>query len=349
MSSTLVDDARDRAFERLYTRHVRDVYRYVLTVVRNPAEAEDVTQTTFLNAYRAIQAGAEPQAPQNWLIAIAHNACRSRVRFAMRRPREVSLDEVAELAVDEPERLNIRELLRAFGRLPSNQRTALTLREFEGRSYPEIAETLGVTVPAVEALIVRARKTLRRQASSLRGALAFFLPRTDEVGAGAAAKAAAILAVGVVAGTPAIIGAQPQHAVKPAPAATPAVVPVLVQRPALRLGHTAPRRRVSPAAPSTAAVSSTHLSRANPDRDAAPPTSAAPPEAPAPAPAAQPATAPATAPQVPSTPPVGVQVTVPDLPMNQPALPDPPVQLPPLPAVPDLPQLPAQVFPTSGI
>jgi RNA polymerase sigma factor (sigma-70 family) len=96
MSSTLVDDPRDRAFERLYERYVREVYRYVLAVLRNPSEAEDVTQTTFLNAYRAIQAGAEPQRPHNWLISIAHNACRSRVRFAMRRPREVPLDELVE-------------------------------------------------------------------------------------------------------------------------------------------------------------------------------------------------------------------------------------------------------------
>src|SRR4051794_17311831 len=248
MSTTLLDDARDRAFESLYTRHVRDVYRYVLSVLRNPAEAEDVTQTTFLNAYRAMQAGAEPRTPQNWLIAIAHNACRSRVRFAMRRPREVPLDEVAELAIDEPERLNVRELLRAVGRLPSNQRTALTLREFEGRSYPEIANTLGVTVPAVEALIVRARKTLRRQASTLRGALAFFLPRTDEIGAGVAAKAGAIVAVGVIAGTPAFGGSQPQHVVKAAPVVTPIAITVPVQRAVPRVAHAAPHRRVSPAA-----------------------------------------------------------------------------------------------------
>src|SRR3954452_23228202 len=270
MSTTLLDDARDRAFESLYTRHVRDVYRYVLSVLRNPAEAEDVTQTPFLNAYRAMQAGAEPRTPQNWLIAIAHNACRSRVRFAMRRPREVPLDEVAELAIDEPERLNLRELMRAFGRLPSNQRTALTLREFEGRSYPEIAETLGVTVPAVEALIVRARKTLRRQASTLRGALAFFLPRSDETGAGAAAKAAAILAVGVVAagaGGHAIGGAQSHHAVKPAPVATLVTVVEPAQRAALQLAHPGPRHRASPAAPSAAPVSSTSVGRAHPDVD----------------------------------------------------------------------------------
>src|SRR3954454_2781209 len=179
MSTTLLDDARGRAFERLYTRHVRDVYRYVLAVLRNPAEAEDVTQTTFLNAYRAIQAGEQPQKPHNWLIAIAHNACRSRARFAMRRPREVPLDDVVEqLTVPEDERTNVRELLRALGRLPFNQRAAITMRELEGRSYPEIAESLGVTVPAVEALLARARRTLRLHASAIRGITVVGLPRS---------------------------------------------------------------------------------------------------------------------------------------------------------------------------
>ena len=159
MSSAFVDDPRDRAFERLYRRHVRDVYRFALALLRNPTDAEDVTQTTFLNAYRALQSGEEPRRPQSWLLTIAHNAARSRVRLAMRRPREVPLDEHAgQLVVPEDERANLRELLRALGRLPLNQRTAITMRELEGRSYPEIAESLGVTVPAVEALLVRARR-----------------------------------------------------------------------------------------------------------------------------------------------------------------------------------------------
>src|SRR5436305_5298575 len=179
MATTLAGDPRDVVFERLYSRYVRDVYRYVLAVLRNPAEAEDATQTTFLNAYRAIQAGEEPLKPHNWLIAIAHNACRSRVRFAMRRPREVPLDDVVEqLEVPEHERPNIRELLRALGRLPFNQRAAITMRELEGRTYVEIADTLGVTVPAAEALIPRARRTLRSQAAALRGLTLVQLPRS---------------------------------------------------------------------------------------------------------------------------------------------------------------------------
>jgi len=80
-------------------------------MVRNPAEAEDVTQTTFLNAYRAMQAGAKPRRPHNWLIAIAHNTCRSSVRRAMRRPQEVPLGDDM-LAVSDPEAPNLGELLR---------------------------------------------------------------------------------------------------------------------------------------------------------------------------------------------------------------------------------------------
>jgi RNA polymerase sigma factor (sigma-70 family) len=175
-----------------------------------------VTQTTFMNAYRAFKAGERPRKPQNWLITIAHNACRTRAVRASRRPREVPLDDVvAQLAVRDEEKPNVRELLRALGRLPFNQRAAITMRELEGRTYPEIAETLGVTVPAVEALLVRARRTMRLQGSALRGLVAVQLPRslrgafdTGDVataggallGGGVLAKAAAVVVAGVVAG-----------------------------------------------------------------------------------------------------------------------------------------------------
>src|SRR5919205_1606992 len=83
----------DRAFERIYRRHVGDVYRYALAVMRNEPDAEDVTQTTFMNAYRAFQRGERPEKARNWLIAIAHNVCRQRFRQSARRPAEVAFDE----------------------------------------------------------------------------------------------------------------------------------------------------------------------------------------------------------------------------------------------------------------
>src|SRR5881397_1911266 len=112
---------RARAFELLYRRHVQDVYRYSLALLRNPADAEDVTQTTFLNAYRAYMRGEEPLKPQNWLIKIAHNAARTRYARASRRVKEVPLeDHVEQLAVSEEERPNVEGVLRALGRLPFN-------------------------------------------------------------------------------------------------------------------------------------------------------------------------------------------------------------------------------------
>ena len=153
----------DRGFERLYRRHVADVYHYALAVLRNPADAEDVTQTTFLNALRAYERGERPKAEQNWLIAIAHNVCRQRFRQSQRRPREVSLDEDVAGRVVDDEAPTAEDIRRALGQLGFNQRAALVMRELEGRSYADIAEILGLTAGAVETLLFRARRALREQ------------------------------------------------------------------------------------------------------------------------------------------------------------------------------------------
>src|SRR5213083_1641519 len=154
----------DRAFERMYRRYVGDVYRYALAVMRNPADAEDVTQTTFMNAYRAYaEKGDRPEKPQNWLIAIAHNVCRQRFRQTARRPAEVSFeDDIADTIVDD-ELPSGEDIRRALGHLAFNQRAALVMRELEGRSYAEIADILKLSVGAVETLIFRARRALREQ------------------------------------------------------------------------------------------------------------------------------------------------------------------------------------------
>ncbi|HLB20213.1 MAG TPA: RNA polymerase sigma factor [Gaiellaceae bacterium] len=169
--------ARDQAFESLYRRYVKDVYQYALALLRNPADAEDVTQTTFLNAYRAYQRGVEIEKPHNWLIKITHNVARTKYARASRRVKEVPLeDHVAQLAVPEAEQPDLDGVLRALGRLPFNQRAALVMRELEGRTYAEISDTIGVSVSAVETLIFRARQSLRLRASALRSLAAVPLP-----------------------------------------------------------------------------------------------------------------------------------------------------------------------------
>jgi RNA polymerase sigma factor (sigma-70 family) len=227
--------ARDQAFESLYRHYVKDVYHYALALLRNPADAEDVTQTTFLNAYRAFQRGVEVEKPQNWLIKIAHNVARTRYARAGRRVKEVPLDDhLEELAVPEADRPDVEVILRALGRLPFNQRGALVMRELEGRTYAEIADTIGVSVSAVETLIFRARKSLRLKASSLRGLAAVPLPSSlaqlfdggglvagsgATVGTGFLVKAAMVLVAGAVASGvgggrggpgPAVAGSKPK-------------------------------------------------------------------------------------------------------------------------------------------
>ncbi|TML24144.1 MAG: RNA polymerase sigma factor [Actinobacteria bacterium] len=190
--------ARARDFELLYRRYAQDVYRYALALLRNPADAEDVTQTTFLNAYRAYLRGEDPIKPQNWLIKIAHNAARTRYARASRRVKEVPLDDhVAQLAVPEEDKPDVREVLEALGRLPLNQRAALVMRELEGRTYAEIAELLEVSVAAVETLIFRARRSLRLKASAVRTLAVVPLPSS---------LAQFFDAGGVVAGGGAVIG-----------------------------------------------------------------------------------------------------------------------------------------------
>jgi RNA polymerase sigma factor (sigma-70 family) len=221
----------DEAFERLYRTYVRDVYRYSLAVLRNPADAEDITQTTFLNAYRAYRRGEEPRQPRHWLIKIAHNACRSRHLRAVRRPQEVPFEEtIAAIPVPAEETPRLEELLEALGRLPFNQRAALVMRELEGRSYAEIADTLEVSVAAVETLIFRARRTLRRDRSlvgvlgsvQLPPSLASFFGGGGGaavagggigVGSGLLVKAALLVAAGVVAGAagPLVGGSGSRH------------------------------------------------------------------------------------------------------------------------------------------
>src|SRR5215216_201448 len=165
MTPVLAPRARpDRAFERLYQRHVGDVYRYALAVMRNQPDAEDVTQTTFMNAYRAFQRGQRPEKAQNWLIAIAHNVCRQRFRQSARRPAEVSFeDDIADRFVEDDGTPTGEDIRRALGHLAFNQRAALVMRELEGRSYAEIAEILDLSTSAVETLIFRARRALREQ------------------------------------------------------------------------------------------------------------------------------------------------------------------------------------------
>lgn len=163
IKSALLGSSAERTLESLYKRHATDVYRYSLAILHRQADAEDATQTTFMNAYRALQHGERPRDAARWLRTIALNVCREQYRRVGRRPDEVSLDEdPGELVLDPPTPA-IGDIVRGLHCLPFNQRAALVMREFEGRSLAEIATALESSTSAVETLLFRARRALREQ------------------------------------------------------------------------------------------------------------------------------------------------------------------------------------------
>ena len=158
--SALFRATKTAHFDRLYRQHAASVYRYAFAVLGNRADAEDVAQQTFLKAYSAIAQGTKPRKAENWLLTIAHNEVRRHLRNGQARALEVELDE--RLEQPEPERTepSLADVLRALQHLPPAQRSAIVMREFEGRSYAEMARILGVSQSALESLIFRARRSL---------------------------------------------------------------------------------------------------------------------------------------------------------------------------------------------
>ena len=350
-------ESPEARFEALYREYAADVYRYALAIMRNPADAEDVTQATFLNAWRAFSAGEEPRAPQNWFISIAHNVCRLRVRTRSRRPQEVEF-EPALAEAPATEGPSAQDVLDALAELPLNQRAALVMRELEGRPYEEIAEVLGVSRSAVETLIFRARRSLRVRREAIRALALVPLPQSlfsfvrdrgveaasaGVLASGVAAKAVAFIAAGAVAAgvvrdavradarpdtrvTPPaqIVRAQPAPAPRATTAATSGVAPAKAVR-----TTAPPTRRAAPAGKEP--VTRARRGKLAPaETDAR--TAAASPVAPA-------AVAPA-APLPPSAPAAPPEAS------PQPAAPAP-ARATPLPAAPALPtpQLPAPQLP----
>src|SRR4051812_3912592 len=114
--------------DRLYRKHSGEVLRYAQLVLRSRTEAEDITQTVFMRALRAIERGEKVRTPRNWLIKITHNECRRLLAS-----RKVHAELPAEIAVEPAEQGRAEELRVAMAALPAHQRQALVLRELEGR------------------------------------------------------------------------------------------------------------------------------------------------------------------------------------------------------------------------
>jgi RNA polymerase sigma factor (sigma-70 family) len=152
----------------LYERHNAAVFRHCLKQLRRREDADDAVQTTFVYVLLSLRRGVVPQTELPWLFTIAGNVCSSRRRSGLRRgsletPQDLdSLQDV----IPTPERfssVSADDFLSALRAMPDTQRKALLLREWKGLSYNEIAEELGLSQPATETLLFRARRTLARR------------------------------------------------------------------------------------------------------------------------------------------------------------------------------------------
>jgi RNA polymerase sigma-70 factor, ECF subfamily len=160
----------DRDFTELYRAHLRDVYSYAYYRIGNHHDAEDLTEQTFLQAYRHFEraqreSNGRPLRP--WLIRIAHNLAANYYRDRSRRP-VTQLDDAAVLTAPHgtaemvEEREEVKEVLEGVSNLPDDRREALIMRFALGMDNREIARAMDRSEGATKVLIHRAIKQLEQ-------------------------------------------------------------------------------------------------------------------------------------------------------------------------------------------
>jgi RNA polymerase sigma-70 factor (ECF subfamily) len=173
-----------RAFELLVIKYQRKLARLLSRMVRDPAEIEDITQESFIKAYRALPQFRGESAFYTWLYRIAVNTAKN---YLVARGRRAPT--TTEFSSEEAEGFEDAELLRdiatpdaelqtkqianavnkAVEALPEELRTAITLREIEGLSYEEIAQMMDCPIGTVRSRIFRAREAIAEKIRPMLG------------------------------------------------------------------------------------------------------------------------------------------------------------------------------------
>jgi RNA polymerase sigma-70 factor (ECF subfamily) len=166
----------EQACARLVSDHERMVYQLALHLLADPQEALDVSQEVFLRVFRTLPHFRGDSSLRTWIYRIVLNQASNRQRWWRRRFRtfQVALDEhvahhgepremrraaLPEQVLEQHETAG--RVRAALAALPFDQRAAIVLREIDGLSYEEIAESLGIAVGTVKSRLARARSTLR--------------------------------------------------------------------------------------------------------------------------------------------------------------------------------------------
>ena len=170
-----------RAFDLLVLKYQSKIVNLVMRYLRDPDEANDVAQEAFLKAYRALPKFRGDSAFYTWLYRIAVNTAKNYLVAAKRRPVEYDLDlqdpeqydmQARLKDIDSPEGVVLKDEVqktidKAIEALPEDLRTAIILRELEGMTYEEIAETMECPVGTVRSRIFRAREAISKRIEPL--------------------------------------------------------------------------------------------------------------------------------------------------------------------------------------
>ena len=169
------------AFDVLVIKYQARILKLIMRYVREPADAMDVAQEAFIKAYRAAPSFRGDSAFYTWLYRITINTAKNHLVAAGRRPLHYDLnaenaeqfENFAKLKdIDTPEGLTLSEEIRqtvnqAIADLPDDLRTAIILREIDGMSYEEIAQTMECPVGTVRSRIFRARQSIDKRVGPL--------------------------------------------------------------------------------------------------------------------------------------------------------------------------------------
>ncbi len=169
------------AFDLLVLKYEHKIVNLVMRYVRDPEQALDISQEAFIKAYRALPRFRGDSAFYTWLYRIAVNTAKNYLAAQRRRPMDIELDlqdpeqfglHAKLKETDTPEEValshELQETLeRAFEALPDDLRTAIILRELDGMSYEEIAQTMDCPVGTVRSRIFRARDAIGKKVGTL--------------------------------------------------------------------------------------------------------------------------------------------------------------------------------------
>ncbi len=174
-NSSIIERARggdDEAFRLIFDRYSRPIISFIYDMVRQRELAEELTQETFVRAYRSLKSLRDDAKLSTWLFGIAKNVARESLRSRVREDHRIEIDDdrvamISDNDLTPDDRLLNKELSlviqAALAALDEDKRMVFTLKIFQQRSYEEIAEITGFSVPKLKTDLHRARAEMRRR------------------------------------------------------------------------------------------------------------------------------------------------------------------------------------------